>query len=145
MATKGGVKPTIDMVKSQIRRRSKVSNVDLESTLISGRFKVDWDRGRGAYASTPPTMAELQRAWNQARDKLLPEFIDKFPGTRPWAWWKFDQPGPTWSEMQWPLHVDSNVVSRDRNAPDQARQTAFLDKHGLLTPTEREALELNAR
>ena len=24
---------------------------------------------------------------------LLPEFVRKHPGERPWAWWQFDSPG----------------------------------------------------
>lgn len=34
----------------------------------------------------------MQVAWEKLRDSLLPSFIEKHPGRRPYAWWKFDAP-----------------------------------------------------
>ena len=34
----------------------------------------------------------MQRDWIENRSQLLSEWIEKKPGTRPWAWWFFDAP-----------------------------------------------------
>ena len=34
----------------------------------------------------------IRLAWLQHRSTLLQEWIKQHPGTRPWAWWKFDSP-----------------------------------------------------
>jgi hypothetical protein len=36
---------------------------------------------------------ELRAAWDKMRDVILSDFVRRHPGTRPWAWWKFDAPG----------------------------------------------------
>jgi hypothetical protein len=36
----------------------------------------------------------LRSAWNAAREWLVAEWIRQFPGTRPWAWWRYDSPEP---------------------------------------------------
>ncbi len=35
---------------------------------------------------------DLKDAWLENRDWLLERHIQTFPGTRPWAWWRFDAP-----------------------------------------------------
>lgn len=32
--------------------------------------------------------------WEESRDELVRQFIKANPGRRPFAWWKFDSPGP---------------------------------------------------
>ncbi|MFA9477109.1 hypothetical protein ACERK3_02260 [Phycisphaerales bacterium AB-hyl4] len=39
-----------------------------------------------------PCDTERRRAWEVLRDDLLPEWIADHPGTRPWAWWRYDAP-----------------------------------------------------
>jgi hypothetical protein len=34
----------------------------------------------------------MRHAWDSLRDELLQQWIAEHPGTRPWAWWKFDAP-----------------------------------------------------
>ena len=34
----------------------------------------------------------MRRDWIENRSQLLSEWIEKKPGTRPWAWWFFDAP-----------------------------------------------------
>jgi len=36
--------------------------------------------------------AELGSLWVKHRDALLPAWTQEHPGSRPWAWWKFDCP-----------------------------------------------------
>jgi hypothetical protein len=36
----------------------------------------------------------MRKAWEELRHELLPEWIREHPGTRPYAWWKFDAPEP---------------------------------------------------
>ena len=39
-----------------------------------------------------PTRATQRTVWQTHRDELLPGWVSKSPGTRPWAWWEFDAP-----------------------------------------------------
>lgn len=43
----------------------------------------------------------LRALWLQVRDAVLADWIAARPGTRPWAWWKFD--GPRWQPADLPL------------------------------------------
>jgi hypothetical protein len=36
----------------------------------------------------------LRLAWEQLRDELLAEHVAEHPGSRPWAWWRWDAPEP---------------------------------------------------
>lgn len=54
----------------------KVADGDVETFLLT--------RDRGA----------VRRAWKSVRDDLLRDWIEERPGTRPWAWWKFDLSEP---------------------------------------------------
>src|SRR4051794_23886652 len=38
--------------------------------------------------------AAAREAWEIMRDKIMAEWIREQPGTRPWAWWRFDAPAP---------------------------------------------------
>ena len=35
-----------------------------------------------------------REGWQALRGELLPAFVDKYPGTRPWAWWEYEAPEP---------------------------------------------------
>jgi len=37
---------------------------------------------------------EFRSAWEKHREDILREHVEKLPGTRPRAWWRFDAPGP---------------------------------------------------
>jgi hypothetical protein len=53
---------------------------------------------RGEWSSDLPFAlhgAGRQRElWRLCRDAVLPAWIAERPGTRPWAWWRFDAPEP---------------------------------------------------
>lgn len=34
----------------------------------------------------------VRSAWDALREDLLPDFIRRNPGRRPWGWWRFDAP-----------------------------------------------------
>lgn len=98
----------------------------------------------------------MQQAWNDLRDDLLPEWIAEKPGTRPWAWWRFDAPegrqrvdGKSnqcsgnsdrlskhyrlrWGQAAFPTSYNARYET----------ETAYLDRLDLLTKEEREALDL---
>ena len=62
---------------------------------------------------------ELREAWEYGREELLRQWLVEHPGTRPPGWWRFDAP----------------AARRKRET-----ETAFLKRHHLLEPREREAL-----
>jgi len=53
----------------------------LRQTLLTGRDFFDHY-----------TDAELREAWRSWRGDLLADWIAERPGTRPWAWWRYDAP-----------------------------------------------------
>jgi hypothetical protein len=55
--------------------------------------------------------------WEEKRTDILTDWIKTRPGSRPWAWWVYDAPEP-------------------RHEHESER--AFLARHGLLAPGERE-------
>jgi len=114
---------------------------------------------------------KLIAAWESCRDELLREFIKRFPGTRPWAWWSFEGPrqdtgsgaffeplpvpreriggkGETTCEV-YPAIVPHFVKGIPASwafidlefPPTYESEAAYLDRHGLLTPVEKRYLE----
>jgi hypothetical protein len=47
----------------------------------------DWQAGE-------LNLEAIKTAWEELREELQPEWIEKHPGTRPWGWWAFDAPEP---------------------------------------------------
>jgi len=43
--------------------------------------------------------ASLRELWIAVRREVLDEWIREYPGTRPWAWWRFDMPEGTRREV----------------------------------------------
>lgn len=41
-----------------------------------------------------PTPEDRRTAWEDLRDEIMGEWIQKHPGTRPWGWWQFEAPEP---------------------------------------------------
>ena len=100
-----------------------------------------------------PRMSVLEEAWRCRESELLGPFIADFPGHRPWGWWQFDRPGdreliaadmvrvdggePHYFGGQWGLPRFHRVPNVE---PVFESETDFLKRHGLLSDTEREAL-----
>lgn len=108
---------------------------------------------------TPLSHEAGKRHWEKYREAVLGEWIKLHPGTRPWAWWKYDAPE---SARQWlggsgcPLMpagwqetkriqgglLHFGVPTQWRVLPDPAdppvfeSQVAYLHRLGLLTDEE---------
>ena len=61
---------------------------------------------------------KIKAAWEERRGAILPEWIKSHPATRPWAFWKVEQRGYRGGESE----------------------AAYLDRHGLLTASEKKYL-----
>ena len=66
---------------------------------------------------TPDKAADL---WEIYRDEIMERWTEKYPGTRPWAWWAFD-------------------------APKRESDAAWLKRKGFLTSKEEKYLEKNPK
>jgi hypothetical protein len=62
----------------------------VEHLLTGCNFFDGYGRPRGG----PSDDATWRAAWEDLREELLPKFIAKYPGHRPWAWWRYDSPPP---------------------------------------------------
>ena len=69
-----------------------------------------------------PTVDELREAWAERRSGVIADYIERFPGKRPWAYWRFDVPEGTREQA-----FDSSVAE-------------VLHSLGQLTPGEIEKL-----
>lgn len=58
---------------------------------------------------------KLPDVWRQHSESILKDWIDRYPGTRPFIWWKLSAPG---------------------KRPEGETEAAYLQRHGLLTPAE---------
>lgn len=75
---------------------------------------------------------DMREGWESVREGMLPNWIRDHPGTRPYAWWKFDSP----VRVTWHTRVGEHAfVSVAGGAPEPQRD--FLERFGLLTQTER--------
>jgi len=68
--------------------------------------------------------AEAKRMWVQIREEALEQWAKQYPGNRPWAYWRFEQ---------------------RMAAPPREEQRTWLQRHGLLTPSEKRVLALYKR
>lgn len=103
-------------------------------------------------------MGAIAAAWETLRDELLPAYIANHPGQRPWAWW---QCGDAPEKLRrlitgYDAEADPISVPATRNyhygrywsygweefsdPPIVETQAAYLERHGLLSEAEREAL-----
>lgn len=102
---------------------------------------------------------EVLAVWQQIREGLLAEWAARHPGTRPWAWWLFDNPhGRPWREVlderraEWraahPLLVElyPNIQPEGRwlygdllTRPQGETERTYLARHGLLFSGEGQA------
>jgi hypothetical protein len=100
-------------------------------------------------------------AWRYHGERLLADWIEKYPGSRPWPWWVFEHgqerpivnPMPAESEASVRRDytyfgiVHSSILHGHGAAPGQMvpwqePEVDYLARMGLLTPGEREALGL---
>ena len=95
----------------------------------------------------------MRMAWRELKDELLPAWIEKHPCTRPYAWWLFDAPGRRHRlngphphdrpgrEGPTELFFGKPAVWMPGDPQDAEFETEedFLDRHGLLEFSEKEA------
>ncbi len=80
--------------------------------------------------------AEHDRLWKLFGKKYLPEYIKKFPGQRPDAWWRNDAPSPGR-----PIVPPWDGISRPHDYSDREHAgLKFLIQHHLLGKQEEEAI-----
>ena len=95
--------------------------------------------------------------WTANRAEILRDWIKARPGSRPQAWWDFDAPGYrqrlttkgpsnealrecSTNDAGIPCHYDDpHEIEQDR--PIFESQAAFLERHGLMTQTEKSRLK----
>jgi len=80
-------------------------------------------RGEETEWSGFDSLADMKRAWRKHRSALLKEQAERFPGSKPFAWWYFERSG--------------HCI--DGEPPDVRDQPGILVAMGELTP---ETLEL---
>jgi hypothetical protein len=49
---------------------------------------------------------ERERDWKAVREEILANWVRKHPGTRPWAWWRYD--APRWTRI-WGAWFDGTL------------------------------------
>lgn len=139
-----------------------------EHYLVHGEYPADdqeawWDAFEIAGAVLHrPAVAEAQ--WQNIRDRVVAAWITARPGSRPWAWWRFDAPqgeAPAWlrgtyqagwwraPRRQLGGPAEGRVWPGDRafgvprEFPSGARyesEAVYLARHGRLTAEERRRL-----
>ncbi|HET8903655.1 MAG TPA: hypothetical protein VFN16_06655 [Saccharospirillum sp.] len=103
------------------KRREKSRSLDqwcqfeLESgpSLIAGAGYFDYQTHNREKFDRARMLAD----WQRHREKIIAAWIIEYPGTRPYAWWKFDAPGP-----------------REENETEYT----YLARHALLTESEKD-------
>jgi hypothetical protein len=90
---------------------------------------------------------ELRKVWRQLRSDLLDRHIKEKPGTRPWAWWRFESTEPREQVSDGPEPIGPpdwfGKPSRYLGQPPEnmyESQVDYLERLGLLTDDERELL-----
>lgn len=99
--------------------------------------------------------------WESLRNDLLSQHIPSWPGTRPWAWWKFEATelrrnlGPDWDDEDETGQLDPRDYPQDSNGNLKRRfgrpcifdgcryetQEEYLRRLKLLTPEEKKRLD----
>jgi hypothetical protein len=124
-------------------RRPDPATPAIRELLASGHW-FQFTAGRG---ETEPTEAELRKLWAEVREDFLAKHTARSPGTRPWAWWKFEAteprlqvaPGP---EALGPADWFGMPSKYAGMPPDDMYETEaeYLERLGLLTDEERDRL-----
>lgn len=57
----------------------------------------EWHRyhlrtGHAFFVEDLKTEADERECWEALKDEVMAEWVQENPGTRPWAWWKYEEP-----------------------------------------------------
>jgi|GEM_PF-2223157 len=103
------------------RRRTEIGSVELayflEEPMPPGTNAFYWLALDMATVRRDGALVEVREFWDALQEEVLEKWIEKRPGTRPRAWWRFEL---------------------DRYPPPD--QLQYLEEHGHLTDSEREVL-----
>ena len=141
----------------------------LYSYFQAGRYAED-DEGAFEVFILSGSEQRLQATWGDYRDQIMAEWIKKNPGCRPWAWWALEAPKEAvagWTHERFnsaqrqrlggigtPMHeVTCSWGGFDKgipvswaeidpeDPPTYESESAFLQRHGLLTEPEKKYLQ----
>ena len=127
----------------RLRTRSMLARRhDLE--LLTEEQRAFLLRGRSFFEPAFENADELCLSWTIHRDRLLPEYIAKYPGQRPFAWWFCDHGHERPIIRQW---LTPEGIARERAKkfgflstatcpPFQEPGPDYLQRLGLLAPDE---------
>jgi hypothetical protein len=88
------------------------------------------------------TLGRYREAWHRHGRMILREWIERYPGTRPAGWWRFEAPEPRRAIIPGmePLQGRGQIIAlnRDSGEVEYAHETEcnYLRRLGLLTPGE---------
>ena len=146
-------------MRSGLRRRNLAP--DREAILSDPNLMQDLRRGRAFRPDRSfETVDDMREAWELVRDDVLPAFIRKYPGRRPFAWWIFDhgKERPLSRKFMKEIGITEEMLRFDKPKNREARfgfvhtrmfnpatglhlqepEEEYLDRHGLLEPGELE-------
>lgn len=100
---------------------------------------------------------QLREKWESQKEVILSDWIVKYPGNRPWAWWLCDakeprqriggkgqsmnEKYPAWGEYyNKSIPVSWHSIDPD-NPPRFESEASYLDRQGLLTTAEKKRLK----
>ena len=83
---------------------------------------------------------EISAAWAQLGAEILESWVRAHPGSRPRMWWRIDAPEPGRLSNGGPPGGAPNRLVIPCTLPSPADQEAFLRRHELLLPGERDRL-----
>ena len=79
----------------------------------------------------------MKAAWMELRDELLPTWIEQHPGTRPYAWRRFEAPEPRRQVSPGPESFGCPLSFRGIPHDGMFETEAeYLERLGVLTPVE---------
>ena len=76
-------------VRRRVKERRASVTTDHVHQLLTGRF---WFDGFIRPGNRDGCDDEMRPVWAALRDDLLQQWIQLYPGSRPYAWWRFDAP-----------------------------------------------------
>jgi hypothetical protein len=99
-----------------------------------------------------------QSAWSLHSERLLSQWIGRHPGSRPWAWWRFDSPALRGDEDELDDQDAEELDDQDDEEIDDQddedeededeedeEEAALLYRLGLIGPDEMEGIRARAR
>jgi hypothetical protein len=111
-----------------------------------------------AYMVHESEVTRARRIRDEVKADILKTWCRQHPGSRPWAWWRFEAPEPRrrvggQGEQQAGIHDEGafglpgywNEETLDADDPPVFESEAsYLERHGLLTTSERGRLKADA-